>query len=120
MRTTITSALSVAVISLGSLAQISCSSQSEAGVAEIKLPTVQCEACVMKITSTLKRETGVKDVNVDLQKKLAKVSYLKDKTDLDKLESAVALAGYDANSKKADKKAYDGLPGCCKVSYKKH
>jgi copper chaperone CopZ len=118
MRTVITSVLSFAVLFLGTVAQMGCSSQSEAGVAEIKLPTVQCEACALTITTVLKKETGVKDVNVDLQKKLVKVSYLKAKTNQDKLESAVALAGYDANSKKANKKAYEGLPGCCKVSDK--
>ena len=120
MRTFILSTLSVAVLFLGTMAQVGCSSQTEASLTEIKLPSVQCEACALKITTALKKEAGVKEVNVDLEKKLAKFSYVKAETDPGKLEIAITKAGYDANSRKADQKAYDGLPGCCKVSDHQH
>ena len=54
-------------------------------------------------------------MNVTVKNKTAKVDYDKAKTDLSKIEGAIVMAGYQANDKPADKKAYDKLEDCCKI-----
>ena len=97
----------------------SCASKTEAKVAEIELPTIQCASCVNTISKALEKVEGLEEVNVDLEKKLARVAYLPDRTNLAKLEQALAKAGYNANSTKAHPEAYAGLPVCCKIPDKK-
>ena len=80
----------------------------------ISIPTVQCESCQTRIEKVLKGIDGVIDYKVDLDAKTATVTYDNSKTSLADLETAITKVGYDANDKKADEKAYDRLPGCCK------
>ena len=115
MRFYIFSLVSAGLLVLSLSALNSCATKTEAKVAEIKLPTMQCGACVKTISKALEKTEGVKTVNVDLKQKLATVTYLSDRTDLTSLEQAVARAGYDANSTKCDPEAYAALPDCCKV-----
>jgi copper chaperone CopZ len=75
---------------------------------------------VKAITKTLEKADGVQEVNVDLDKKLATVTYVAGKTDVKKLEQAVAKSGYAANATKADAAAYEKLASCCKVSGGSH
>ena len=80
----------------------------------IALGSVVCGQCVTRVENALKKVDGVIDVTVDLDSKQARVTYDNSITSLDKLENAITKAGYDANDKKADRKAYNRLPGCCK------
>ena len=92
-----------------------CSSKTEARMAEIQLPTLQCSTCCDTVAKALKGVEGVKEADVDLKKKVARVIYLPDRTTLADMTQAVAVAGYDANAIKADPKAYADLPDCCKM-----
>lgn len=80
----------------------------------ISLPTIVCGSCVNRIEKTLKNIDGVIEYNVELDGKSATVTYDVDKTNVAAIEKAITAAGYDANDKKADEKAYDRLPKCCK------
>ena len=80
----------------------------------ISLPTIVCESCVSRVEKALKNIDGVIEYKVDLDGKSATITYDTDKTNVAALETAITAAGYDANDKKADEKAYDRLPGCCK------
>lgn len=80
----------------------------------ISLPSIVCGSCVTRIEKTLKHIDGVIDYKVDLDGKTATVTYDTEKTNVAALEKAITAAGYDANDKIADEKAYDRLPGCCK------
>lgn len=82
---------------------------------EIKLPTMQCGTCKKTIEAAVKKIDGIKDVNVVVKEKIAKVNFDKSKTDLDKIEGVIVMAGYQANDKPADEKAYDKLEACCKI-----
>lgn len=62
--------------------------------------SVDCEACVNTIMSSLPLEKGVKDVKVDLETKEVVVAYKKDKTDKDKIKRALEKLGYVAKEKK--------------------
>jgi len=59
-------------------------------------------------------EKGVVSSDLDLETKILTVKYKSNKTDLDKIRTAVTKVGYDADDKMADAEAYNNLPGCCK------
>lgn len=80
----------------------------------IKTPTVQCESCKKRIEEYLKREEGVGKVNVDYKKKVTKVSFFAERTNIENVKAAIANAGYDADDVTADAEAYKNLPKCCK------
>jgi mercuric ion binding protein len=81
----------------------------------ISLPSIVCESCVSRIEKAVKKIDGVTDYKVDLDGKTATVTYDNTLTTVSALETAITAAGYDANDKKADEKAFDKLPGCCKA-----
>ena len=85
----------------------------------IKVPTIVCGSCVTTVTNALKKVDGVKTAKVDLKKKTATVTYASTKVTVDKLENAIAQAGYDANNVKRNPEAYEKLDACCKVAAKK-
>jgi copper chaperone CopZ len=82
--------------------------------ATIKVPTVQCDECKDRIEKYVSREDGVKKISVDYKKKIAKVTYLWDRTNIENIKAAIANAGYDADDVTADPEAYQKLPTCCK------
>jgi len=84
-------------------------------VAEIKLPTVQCGTCKMNLTKAFKKVEGINGFDISIDNKLVKVNYDKAKTDINKIEGAIIMAGYQANDKPANKESYDKLPECCKI-----
>lgn len=79
----------------------------------IKTPTVQCESCKKRIEEYLKREEGVQKVNVDFKKKVTKVTFIAERTNIENVKTAIANAGYDADDVTADEAAYKKLPKCC-------
>lgn len=105
-------AVSVAVWGAGF---VGCSSESEATNTVVKLPTIQCGSCEHTVSTALKAVDGVKEVTVDLKNKTAQVTFVANQATVAKIEDAVVKAGYAANDKKADAKAYEKLPECCKV-----
>ncbi|MEA3443140.1 MAG: heavy metal-associated domain-containing protein [Bacteroidota bacterium] len=74
----------------------------------------QCGMCKDRIEKHLAFEKGVKKSVVDLQKDVVTVTYHSRKTSVEKIRKSLSKLGYDADDVKADKKAYDKLPGCCK------
>jgi copper chaperone CopZ len=80
----------------------------------IKIPSAQCDICKKKISKALKKVNGINSFEVDIDNKVVHVKYDNSQTNLNKIEEAIALAGYDANNKKADPDAYEKLDDCCK------
>lgn len=80
----------------------------------IKTPTVQCEMCKDRIEGYLKREQGVSKAVVDVKKKVTKVTFITDRTNIENIKAAIANAGYDADDVTAEEEAYKKLPKCCK------
>jgi copper ion binding protein len=83
------------------------------GHAMISLPTIQCETCVQTVESAVKKVNGVKAVSIDPDKKMAHVNFDEKKTSQEKIENAIAAAGYNANKTKRDEAAHAKLPKCC-------
>jgi copper chaperone CopZ len=73
-----------------------------------------CGTCKKIIENDLSFEKGVKKSELDVDSKILTVIYNPEKTDPDKIRKAVTKSGYDADSLKADEKAFKRLPECCK------
>jgi|SRR5689334_8648503 len=73
-----------------------------------------CEQCKERIEHDLSFEKGVKSSSMNLETKEVTVVYNAQKTDPQKIRTAITKSGYDADSLKADTKAYGRLPECCK------
>lgn len=82
--------------------------------------SVVCGMCEAKIKKDLSFEKGVTDVQVNLKEKLITVQFRADKTNVDKIKTAITKIGYDADDLVADEKAYSKLPACCKRDVAPH
>ena len=77
-----------------------------------------CEICKTTIEEVLAFTPGVKKSDLNMETKSVTVIYKPDKTNYYSVCQAIAKAGYDADSVKADIKAYNKLPPCCKYTGK--
>ena len=76
---------------------------------------LQCESCDENIFNSLKdNNKGIRIVKVDTEKNIISIKYHSEKTNLEELEKAIAMAGFKANNREPDNKAYESLDGCCK------
>lgn len=73
-----------------------------------------CEMCEENIRDGLIYEKGIKRITFDLEKSEIYVKYNPKQTDLQEIKAKIIALGYTADELKADKKAFEGLPGCCK------
>ena len=80
----------------------------------IKTPTVQCESCKKRIEDYMSREDGVTKVVVDYKRKVTKVTYNTERTNVENIKTAIANVGYDADDVTANEESYKKLPTCCK------
>jgi periplasmic mercuric ion binding protein len=82
---------------------------------EIKIKTsAQCEMCKARIEKALKKVDGIESAVLNLKTKEAEIKYNPAKTNPDEIRKAIAKIGYDADEEKADMRAYNKLPKCCK------
>ncbi len=72
-----------------------------------------CDQCKERIENAADIK-GVKICKWDEKTKIASITFDSKKTDIAKIETAIAKAGYETAHQKADAKAYKGLPDCCK------
>lgn len=73
-----------------------------------------CNQCKTKIESGILKQKGVIDATLNLDNKILTVNYNPDKTSPEILRKSIAKLGYNADDVKADPKAYNKLPKCCK------
>ena len=78
-----------------------------------------CGMCESRIENAAKSVDGVTMANWDKGTKMMEVSYDTTKTDVHKINMAIAKAGHDTEMHKADDKAYASLPACCKYDRSK-
>ena len=81
--------------------------------AVIQTATVQCEQCKKRIEDDIKRVDGILKVVVDFKKKVTKVSFLAERTNIEYIKTAIANIGYDADDVAANQEAYKRLPKSC-------
>lgn len=59
--------------------------------------SMDCQNCVDKVQKNIAFEKGVKDLKIDLEKKTVAVTYLNNKTDVNKLNAAFQKLGFTSS-----------------------
>ena len=72
-----------------------------------------CDQCKARIEKAAKAVNGVATANWDMKTKMMNLAFDDSKTDVHKVEMAIAKAGHDTEMHKATDEAYNKLPGCC-------
>ncbi len=76
-----------------------------------------CESCKVRIEKAAKID-GVAKAEWDSKTKNLTLVYDDSKVKSDDIQKAIATVGHDTPKFKADSKAYNALPGCCKYKTK--
>ena len=79
-------------------------------------PAIDCDHCKQTIMKDIPFEKGVKDVQVNIEKKEITVSFRSDKNSTEKLQASLKKIGYPAMVKPCCKKSCDKTcnKSCCK------
>ncbi|MHA7109993.1 heavy-metal-associated domain-containing protein [Sunxiuqinia elliptica] len=72
-----------------------------------------CGMCEKRIEKAAKSVEGVSLADWDKKSKLISVTFDDQKTDVDKVQLAIAKVGHDTPKHKASNEVYNELPGCC-------
>lgn len=85
---------------------------------QISLPKYCCGESDPIIEKTLAYEKGVESFQVNGVTKSVLVTFNEKKTSQEKIEKALAKAGFETEHFAANKRAVEKLPGCCKNTAK--
>lgn len=77
-------------------------------------PAPHCQNCVNKIKGNLRFEKGVKNIEVDLEKKSVRISFSPKATSEEKLKEALKKIGYTATSGSEASQKQASSEDCCK------
>jgi len=72
-----------------------------------------CGSCETRIDKAAKSVDGVTKASWDKATGMLEVTYDASKTNVEKIQTAVAKVGHDTDAVKADDKTYASLPKCC-------
>lgn len=72
-----------------------------------------CDMCKNRIEKAAMAVAGVSKADWNTETKIMELSFEASKTDVHKVQMAIAMAGHDTEMHKASNKAYNALPGCC-------
>lgn len=78
--------------------------------------SAECETCKEAIEKAVNRLDGIKESNLVVESKIFSVMFKNDEIDIKKIKFVINREGYDADNTKANPKAYNRLPECCKVN----
>lgn len=106
--------IAILTIAILSVTGTTIKAQSSRETKKIEIKTsAQCEMCKERLEKAFAYEKGVKSSSLEVETAIFTVEFLPNKTTPEKLQLAVTKVGYDADSLKADEKAYNKLPDCC-------
>ena len=109
------------ILSILTLNTITVSAQKTTNVATVIIKTSSiCGMCKASIEKTMAYEKGVISSNLVIKTGELTVKYKPTKTTPEKIRKAISESGYDADTLKAIKKAYNNLPNCCKKGGMEH
>jgi copper chaperone CopZ len=111
---------SILVLSLTLLLSASGMAQEKKTATLIIQTSAKCGMCKTRIENDLKFEKGVKSVILDNASKKVSVVYRIDKTNPERIKTAITKIGYDADEMPANIKAHDRLPKCCQKTAEPH
>jgi periplasmic mercuric ion binding protein len=73
-----------------------------------------CGMCEKRIEEAATNVDGVDSADWDKENQVIEVTFDPSKTDIHKINEAIALAGHDTEMHRASDEAYNNLHGCCK------
>ena len=73
-----------------------------------------CDMCKARIEKAAKAVDGVASANWDKKSKMMDLAFDDSKTDVHKVEMAIAKVGHDTKMHKAKDEVYEKLTSCCK------
>ena len=74
-----------------------------------------CDLCKARIEKAAKLK-GVSNAEWDAKSNILSVTFDPAKTNMDQISKKIAAVGHDNSKIKANDKAYNALPGCCKYA----
>lgn len=74
----------------------------------------KCEMCEKRIEMAALSEDGVLKADWNKETKMMEITLNDSKTDVHKVEMAIAKVGHDTKMHKASDEVYNELPSCCK------
>jgi mercuric ion binding protein len=100
---------------LFTFATVCASAQQQRPVSvRVSVPGMQCNDCKMRVEDVLKFEEGVVKFVAYPASRYVLVSYLKDRSNVENIKTAIANAGFDADDVTANEESYRKLPTPCK------
>ncbi len=88
--------------------------------ASISVPQLKCWECQQRLNQYLVREkgpntdAGIGQWKMDLRNGILKIQYYPDRITLNYIQTAIANAGFDADTVTAEPDSYKRLPNACK------
>ncbi len=76
--------------------------------------SAQCEMCKERIENHLNKQEDILESVLEVETAICTVKYDSTKITIDDIRKEISLVGYDADDVKANKRAYNKLPKCCK------
>lgn len=76
-------------------------------------PAPHCQNCVNKIKGNLRFEKGVKNIEVDLEKKSVRISFSPKATSEEKLKEALKKIGYTVSTDSEESQKQTSSENCC-------
>jgi len=73
-----------------------------------------CDMCKTRIEKAAKSVDGVSAADWNKETKMIELTFNPDKTELEKVHEAIAMAAHDTEIISATDEAYANLPSCCK------
>ena len=80
----------------------------------------ECDMCKERIEKEMAYTKGVLSATLDVEKAELTAIYKPHKTTPKKIREAISNLGYDADTIKANKEAYNQLPNCCQKGGMSH
>lgn len=93
---------------------LSAEAQNILVTARIKTPNILCEACKTRVETYLKRIDGVRQVTINYRKGETVVKFMRERTNIEVIKTAIANQGFDADDVTANEESYSKLPITCK------
>lgn len=75
---------------------------------------LECPDCGVNIYKAVRKNSGIKKVDVLPEENIINVTYRSDKTNPEEIRQSIADIGFDADDVKASPTAYENLDACCK------
>lgn len=76
--------------------------------------SAQCDMCKSRIEKHLSKQDGIIESDLHIETAICSVKYDSTKISPDDIRLEISKVGYDADDIKANKRAYEKLPKCCK------